>query len=132
MRNFKVTVDGKVYDVTVEETGSAAPKIMPIEQKTVPAEQKVLPPEQKIKPLEQKIQPKPAAAGGTELKSPMPGLILDFKVPEGAEVKKGQVILVLEAMKLENDISAPCDGKVSFVTSKGANVDADDILAVIS
>ena len=114
MRNFKVTVDGRVYDVTVEETGASAPKIMPLEQKTV-------------------LQPKPATiSGGTELKSPMPGLILDFKVPEGAEVKKGQVIIILEAMKLENDIAAPCDGKVSFVTSKGANVDADDILAVIS
>lgn len=127
MRNFKVTVDGKVYDVTVEETGSSASKIMPLEQKTV------LQP--KPAAIEQKTvtQPKPAAiSGGTQLKSPMPGLILDFKVPEGAEVKKGQVIIILEAMKLENDIAAPCDGKVNFVTSKGANVDTDDILAVIS
>ncbi|MDD4003563.1 MAG: biotin/lipoyl-binding protein [Clostridia bacterium] len=114
MRNFKVTVDGNVYNVTVEETGlSSSPKILP---------------------LEQKIEKQPAAtiSSGTQLKSPMPGLILDLKVPEGAEVKKGQVIIILEAMKLENDIAAPCDGKVSFVTSKGANVDTDDILAVIS
>jgi biotin carboxyl carrier protein len=127
MRNFKVTVDGKVYDVTVEETGSSpSPKIVPLEQKTVS--------QPKPAAIEQKtLQPKPAAiSGGTQLKSPMPGLILDFKVPEGAEVKKGQVIIILEAMKLENDIAAPCDGKVNFVTSKGANVDTNDILAVIS
>jgi biotin carboxyl carrier protein len=122
MRSFKVTVDGNVYNVTVEETGSA-PQITPVSTKsTAPS----------IK--EEAPAPKPAAKieGGTQIKAPMPGMVLDFKAKEGADVKKGEVILVLEAMKLENDISAPCDGKIRFVAAKGASVNTGDVLAVIS
>ena len=128
MRNFKITVDGNVYDVSVEETnqaGESKPAIVPIAKKN------------EIKPVPVKTETvKPAApavkAGGTEIIAPMPGMVLSFKVESGAEVKKGQVLLVLEAMKMENDISSPADGKVTLVASKGATVNTGDVLAVIS
>ena len=62
----------------------------------------------------------------------MPGTLLDFKVANGATVKKGDVIIILEAMKMENEIVAPSDGKISFVASKGASVNTGDALAVIA
>ena len=64
--------------------------------------------------------------------SPFPGLIKNLLVAEGASVKKDEPILVLEAMKMDNDITAPCDGTVSFCVTKGTNVDSDSVLAVIS
>ena len=63
--------------------------------------------------------------------SPFPGLIKSLLVAEGATVKKDQPILVLEAMKMDNDITSPCDGVVSFCVAKGANVESDTVLAVI-
>ena len=65
------------------------------------------------------------------MKCPMPGLIVNFKVAEGATVKKGDVVVVLEAMKMENDLTSPADGVISFRVQKGANVDTGDVLAVI-
>ena len=64
--------------------------------------------------------------------SPFPGLIKNLLVDNGATVKKDQPILVLEAMKMDNDITAPCDGVVTFQVTKGANVESDSVLAVIS
>ena len=75
--------------------------------------------------------PKAAPANGEKVLSPFPGLIKNLLVAEGADVKKDQPILVLEAMKMDNDIVAPCDGKVSFCVTKGANVESDSVLAVI-
>lgn len=123
MRNFKITVDGSVYNVSVEETGSA-PQITPLVQKAV----------ETVKAEPVKAEPAKIAtvAGGTQIKAPMPGMVLDYKAKDGDEVKKGDVILVLEAMKLENDISAPRDGKVSFVAAKGSSVNTGEVLAVIN
>ena len=77
----------------------------------------------------------PAAAAptdGTPVKAPMPGTILSIKAPVGTAVKAGDVVLVLEAMKMENDIVAPCDGTVKqMLVAKGASVNTDDVLAVI-
>jgi biotin carboxyl carrier protein len=75
---------------------------------------------------------KAAPANGEKVLSPFPGLIKNLLVAEGASVKKDQPILVLEAMKMDNDITAPCDGVVSFQVTKGANVESDSVLAVIS
>ena len=61
----------------------------------------------------------------------MPGMIKALKFEEGAQVKKGDIILVLEAMKMDNDISAPCDGTISYKTTKGANLDTGALMAVI-
>ena len=62
----------------------------------------------------------------------MPGMIKAYKVAEGATVKKGDVVLVLEAMKMDNDINAPCDGVVSFKAQVGSNVNTGDVMAVIA
>ena len=62
----------------------------------------------------------------------MPGTILDVKVAQGASVKKGDVLMILEAMKMENEIMCPCDGKVASInTSKGAAVESGSLLCVI-
>ena len=115
MRNFIITVDGKKYEVGVEEVGASAPvSAAPV---TAPAP-----------------TAKPAAsapAGGTKVLSPFPGLIKSLLAENGAKVKKDQPILVLEAMKMDNDITAPCDGTVTFSVTKGANVESDALLATI-
>jgi len=114
MRNFKVYIDGQAYEVSVEEIGasSSAPVVeVKQEVKTAPV--------------------KKAVTGGTPIKAPMPGMIKDLKVAEGASVKKGDVILVLEAMKMDNDITAEADGVISFNVKKGENVETDAVMAVI-
>ena len=80
--------------------------------------------------------PAPAApapvAGGEKINAPMPGNILEVKVATGASVKKGDVLIILEAMKMENEIMAPCDGTVKQVlVNKGATVNSGDPLVVI-
>ena len=115
MRNFIVTVNGKSYNVGVEEVGAG---------------ESVTPVVTEVKPV---AQPKAAPAGtGTKVVSPFPGLIKNLLVAEGAIVKKDQPILVLEAMKMDNDITAPCDGVVSFKVARGTNVESDGVLAYIS
>ena len=118
MRNFIITVDGKKYEVGVEEVGvTDSPRPVPV---VAPAAAPVAP-----------VAPK-ASGNGQKVLSPFPGLIKNLLVAEGASVKKDQPILVLEAMKMDNDITAPCDGKVSFNVQKGANVESDTVLAIIS
>ena len=115
MRNFIVTIDGKQYQVGVEEVGaseSVAPVVTSVKSAPV-------------------AQSAPAVTNGTKVNAPMPGMIKALKLDEGATVKKGDVILVLEAMKMDNDITAPCDGKISYKVTKGANVDTGAVMAVI-
>ncbi len=122
MRNFVITVNGKTYEVGVEEVGATAS--VPIQ---VAAPVAVAP---KTAPVA--AAPKAAApANGEKVLSPFPGLIKNLLVAEGASVKKDQPILVLEAMKMDNDITAPCDGVVHFQVAKGANVESDSVLAII-
>lgn len=115
MKQLKVTVNGKVYDVAVEEVSTdTATSNTPAPSNT----------------------PKPAAteiaSGQTAVKSPMPGTVLDIKVTAGQSVKKGDVLMVLEAMKMENDITSPVDGTVKSVkVSKGDSVEAEQLLFVI-
>ena len=117
MRNFIITVDGKRYEVGVEEVGgTSAPKAVPVTA-SAPA------PAAPAAPA--------ASADGQKVLSPFPGLIKGLLVENGASVKKDQPILVLEAMKMDNDITAPCDGKVTFNVQKGANVESDALLAII-
>lgn len=117
MRNFVVTIDGKSYSVGVEEVGeseSVAPVVTKIEKASAPA-----------------AAPKAAPANGEKVLSPFPGLIKKILVNDGDTVKKDQPIIVLEAMKMDNDITAPCDGKVTVSVVKGANVETNAVLAVI-
>ena len=73
-----------------------------------------------------------APAGGANVTAPMPGTVLNVVAPVGTAVKAGDVILILEAMKMENDIVAPCDGTVASVAAKGTSVNTDDVLATLS
>ena len=133
MRNFVITVNGKTYQVGVEEVGAtaSAPVVAPVVAAPVAAPAPVA-----AAPAAPVAAPAPAPkaaapANGEKLLSPFPGLIKNLLVAEGATVKKDQPILVLEAMKMDNDIVAPCDGVVSFQVAKGANVESDSVLAVI-
>ncbi len=115
MRNFIITINGKSYEVGVEEVGGATPApVAPVAATPVVTTAKVS-----------------APASGEKVLSPFPGLIKNLLVAEGAAVKKGQPILVLEAMKMDNDITSPCDGTVHFQVAKGGNVESDAVLAVI-
>ena len=117
MKTYKVNVNGTEYEVSVEEIKGGAPAKAPAKT-AAPAPS----------------APAAAApAGGETVKSPMPGTILSVNVAEGDSVKKGQVLMILEAMKMENEIMAPCDGKVTSVsTSKGSAVESGTVLCTIA
>ncbi len=120
MKRFNITVNGKAYDVAVEEIDGQAP-VAPVA--AAPAATPAPAPA---------AAPAPTAGEGTKVTAPMPGTILNVLVNAGDSVKKGQTMLVLEAMKMENDIVAPCDGTVtSILAKKGDTVNASDPLATI-
>ncbi len=124
MKNYRITVNGTSYDVTVEELagGAAAPVA------AAPAPVAVSAPA---------AAPAPAApaggAGSIKVSSPMPGKILAVKANVGDSVKKGQVILILEAMKMENEVVAPEDGTIASIdVTVGAMVESGDTLATLN
>lgn len=125
IKKYNITVNGNTYEVEVEELGSQASV-----QRPQVATQQVQP------QAAPKVQPKqtqnaPSAGGGT-ISAPMPGTINDVRVKVGDSVKKGQVLLILEAMKMENEIISNSDGTVKSVNvSKGASVSAGDVLITI-
>ena len=107
MKKYRVNVNGTVFEVEIEEmTGApAAPAAAPAP--AAPA----------------------APAGGEKITAPMPGNVLDVKVSNGQAVKKGDVLMILEAMKMENEILAPQDGTVASVNvNKGDTVNSGDVL----
>ena len=124
MKRYTITVNGTAYDVVVEEadaSGVVMAPVAPVQAAPVAA------------PAAPKAAAKPAAAGATSVTAPMPGTILAVKVSVGQAVKKGDVICVLEAMKMENDIPAPADGVIASINvQKGASVAANDILASLN
>lgn len=126
MRNFIITINGKNYEVGVEEVGAGAVSQAPVA---------VSAPKEAPKAAATASAPVAASkaipAGGEKVVSPFPGLIKNLLVAEGTVVKKDQPVLVLEAMKMDNDITAPCEGVVSFCVAKGANVESDTVLFVI-
>ena len=127
MRNFNITVNGQVYSVSVEESGSSAPAV----QTAAPAAQ----PAPAVAPVK---GPAPAAApavvpdNGTKINAPMPGNIIDVEVGVGDSVKVGDKLVILEALKMENDITSPVDGTVAAVAvKKGDVVSTGDLMVVI-
>lgn len=118
MRKFMVNVNGTSYEVEVEEMTSA------------PQAQQVSAPKNEEKKT---AAPAPkASAGATTISSPMPGTIKKVAVKAGDKVKKNDVLFILEAMKLENEIMSPCDGTVVSVgTSESSSVNPGDVLCVI-
>ena len=119
MKYYNITVNGVAYSVSVEETAAGAAPVAA----AAPAA-----------PAAPKAAPAPAAApkaaaGAVTVKAPMPGNILDVKVAAGASVKAGDVLVILEAMKMENEILAPQDGTVASVNvNKGDTVNSGDVL----
>ena len=113
MKHLKITVNGVAYDVQVEEADGSTPAAS-----TAPA------------PAAKKAAP---AGDGDPINSPMPGTIVNVKVKAGQDVKKGDVLVILEAMKMENEIKAPKDGKVTSVNvNKGESVDTGTLLVTLA
>ena len=125
MKNYTITVNGTPYNVTVEDaTGSAAPVA------SAPAPAPAAAPASAPAPAPAAA---PATAGSVSVDAPMPGNILDIKVSNGASVKAGDVLVILEAMKMENDIVAPQDGTVASVNvNKGDTVEAGQTLVSLN
>ena len=126
MKKYNVTVNGVMYEVEVEEVAagvSAAPVAAPVATTAAP----------KAAPVAPKAAAPAANAGSVSVKAPMPGTIMKVNTTVGSSVKKGDVLCVLEAMKMENDICAPADGTVASVNvQKGASVNTDDVLVTLN
>ena len=120
MKKYNVTVNGTAYEITLEVVDAADVKAAP-----APAAAPAAP--------VAAAAPAVAPAGGETITSPMPGTILSVNVKEGAAVNKGDVLMVLEAMKMENEIIAPCSGTIASVNvQNGASVETGATLCVIS
>ncbi len=124
---YVVTLNGKDYEVEVDELSEAivtnvAPTAAPAPAAPVAAQ-----------PTAPAAAPAPVSGSGTAVKAPMPGTILKVNVTAGQSVKAGDIMFILEAMKMENEIVAPSDGTVSqIVTAKGSSVATDDVLAYLN
>lgn len=120
MKNYRITVNGVAYDVAVEEMGEGAAASAPA-------------PAAAPKPAAPKAAPAAAAgAGAIKINSPMPGNILSVKASAGQTVKKGDVLMILEAMKMENEICAPQDGTIASVqAAAGDSVESGDVLVTM-
>lgn len=141
---YQVKVDGKIFEVEVEKVGGGYQSLTPGSLNAAGAFQP------QAQPVQQQAQPAPAApaapapaapapaaapaapaSGSGEVVSPMPGKILKVIADNGAHVEAGDVILILEAMKMENEIVAPIAGTVSLSVSVGQTVDTDALLATV-
>ncbi len=134
MKRFNVTVNGKAYDVAVEEiSGGAA--YAPIAPPPPPAPVAAAPAPVAAPAAPAAPAPAPATVGGvtSKVESPMPGTILDIKVSVGQAVEANQVLMILEAMKMENDIVTPKAGTIAAIhVSKGDSVNTGTVLISIA
>lgn len=120
MKRLNVTVNGVTYDVVVEEVTADAPVAAPAPQVSQPAPKAAAP-------------KATAPAGAVAVKAPMPGNIIKINFKVGDKVKRGDVLCILEAMKMENDICAPQDGVVASVNvAQGASVVTDELIVTIN
>ena len=115
MKKYRVNVNGSLYEIEVEEMDASAVSAAP------------------AAPAAPKAPVAAAPAVGAQVKAPMPGNILDVKVQAGQTVKKGDVLVILEAMKMENEIQAPCDGKITGMNvRKGDTVETQALICTIA
>ncbi|MBO5087047.1 MAG: biotin/lipoyl-binding protein [Lachnospiraceae bacterium] len=124
MKNYRITVNGVAYDVAVEELGAGVvPAAAPVAAAPVAAA-----------PVAAPAAPAAnGAAGSVKIAAPMPGKILAIKANAGQAVKKGDVVMILEAMKMENEITAPEDGTVASINvAVGDSVESGDTLASLN
>lgn len=135
---YQVKVDGKIFEVEVEKVGGGYQSLTPGSLNAAGAFQPQAQPVQQQAPAAAPAAPAPAptpAASGSgadgEVVSPMPGKILKVIADNGAHVEAGDVILILEAMKMENEIVAPIAGTVNLSVSVGQTVDTDALLATV-
>lgn len=121
MKNYRITVNGTAYDVAVEELGAGVVSA-PVAAAPVAAAPAAA--------------PAPVASGSegaVKVSAPMPGKILAIKANMGQAVKKGDVVMVLEAMKMENEIVAPSDGTIASINvAVGDSVESGDTLASLN
>ena len=123
MKNYTITVNGNVYEVTVEEGASTG--AAPASRAAAPAP--------KAAPKAAAPAPAAGAQGSVAVTAPMPGKILGIKAEPGKTVAKGEAIIVLEAMKMENEIVAPADGTIASINvSVGDSVEAGATLATVN
>ena len=118
--DYRITVNGTTYDVAVEETGASASAPVAAAPKAAA-------------PAPAAVPAATGSAGSVVVSAPMPGKILSVKTEVGASVKKGDVLIVLEAMKMENEIVAPEDGTVASVNAQaGSQVESGDTLVTLN
>lgn len=150
MRKFMINVNGRSYEVEVEEIGGtestpqttaavqAVPSPVPQAAPTAPVVQPTAVPAPVAQPAaaptpESAPAQSTATAGSVSVNAPMPGNILDVRAKTGESIQKGQVIVILEAMKMENEIVAPQDGTVASVSvAKGDTVNVNDVLVSLN
>ena len=132
---YIVTLNGMDYEVEVSESDAVVTNVAPAAAPVAPVAPAAPVAAAPAAPVAPAAAPAPAAVtttGGTDVKAPMPGTILDVQASVGQDVKAGDVLFILEAMKMENEIVAPCDGKITAVlTTKGSTVATDAVLASI-
>lgn len=122
---YIVTLNGKKYEVEVEE-GQATAQYIGVAEAPAPAVEAPAP------VIEDRVAAPAPAGSGDAIRSPMPGTILKVNAVNGQRVKAGDILFVLEAMKMENEIVAPKDGVVTSVTvQKGSSVETDAVLATV-
>lgn len=121
MKNYRITVNGVAYDVAVEELGAGEASAAPV---STPAAVRL-----QLRKLPQRLR----KCGAVKITAPMPGKIVAVKAQAGASVKKGDAVLVLEAMKMENEICAAQDGVIASVeVAVGDMVEGGDVLATMN
>ena len=121
---LQVTVNGKAYQVEVPGHVAAAPKVQPIKPAAAAAPVAA--------PAAAPAAPKKASGAGTAITAPLPGVITSIEVKEGDQVKAGQTVIVMEAMKMANNITAESDGTVkAILVQQGAQVQSGDALIEI-
>lgn len=132
MKQYNITVNGTTYQVEVEEVGGASAPSAPRVQAAPAAAAPKAAPAPVAAPAPKAAPAAPVAAGGEVVVAPMPGTIFDIPVVVGQAVKAGENLIILEAMKMENEIVAPADGTVKTIhVTKGTSVSSGDALITL-